>query len=248
MILTVIMSQDNADNFEIRLDTVDAEDLTDFLALHWAHLDLPSDQLDRNVNTPATSNVHNQLMDNLVAAGNSSVHAKLCVTSNQTSRESAHYGSNSEESQVRKRARRASFDITRSAVLDPILQDYDPRASADATTCLETGNACITNSRFQNVTKSGYAGWFEDVTIDLGFDLLRRILNSEDHGVILCTTAEAQNLYSEVVKPEGHFDNPPGREMQESSLCNRSHLRRLRITSRNQSSGRRRCAEHSRPF
>jgi hypothetical protein len=157
------MAQHDVNRFRTLLDRVDPENLTDFLALNWAHLDLPSDQLDRKVNTQATHVVHDQLLDTLIKACHSSIHGNVWITGNHTSTD----GSNTQKPLGRQRARRASFDTTRGAVLDHILQPYDFEASADATTCLETGNASITTSQFRNITRAGIQGWFEDATIDL---------------------------------------------------------------------------------
>jgi hypothetical protein len=210
------MAQHDVNRFRTLLDRVDPENLTDFLALNWAHLDLPSDQLDRKVNTQATHVVHDQLLDTLIKACHSSIHGNVWITGNHTSTD----GSNTQKPLGRQRARRASFDTTRGAVLDHILQPYDFEASADATTCLETGNASITTSQFRNITRAGIQGWFEDATIDLGFDFLRRIFKCEDQGVILCTTAEAQNLHNvgynasssdaamqDLARADNNFDN-----------------------------------------
>ncbi|KAH8722477.1 hypothetical protein GQ44DRAFT_761802 [Phaeosphaeriaceae sp. PMI808] len=108
-------------------------------------------------------------------------------------------------------------------VIDPVLQRYNPHLLAGVdheSTCLEVNNASITVRQYMTITNHGFAGWFEDAVLDMGFDFLRRMLKTDKYGVALCSTAEAKSLYDahnnadskklelrELVAGRGSFDN-----------------------------------------
>lgn len=93
------MSQESLNKLKLHLNTLNLGDLIDFLVLHWAHLDLPSDQLDQNATTQACSIIYKRLLDTLVKAYHnhhgieSSIRGGVCINGNYASEDYAHHGS-----------------------------------------------------------------------------------------------------------------------------------------------------------
>jgi hypothetical protein len=60
---------------------------------------------------------------------------------------------------------------------------------------LETANASIHNPSYKAISKTGIQGWLHDETIDLSFDVLERLLKSENYGIAISNTTLAQELF-----------------------------------------------------
>jgi hypothetical protein len=61
---------------------------------------------------------------------------------------------------------------------------------------LESAHACIHDPCYKAISKSGIQGWLHDETIDMLFDLLERVLNSESYGIALLNVTFAQDLFT----------------------------------------------------
>jgi hypothetical protein len=107
--------------FGIRLRQCGQTDRDSLIAWNWAQLDLPA--LDRNADAQSTSNLHAQLSRTHSEAFYSqpsireNKHGNVSITSTYTPEEYAFYDlagylAGVSEPQVRKRSRRASFDVS----------------------------------------------------------------------------------------------------------------------------------------
>jgi len=97
----------------------------------------------------------------------------------------------------------------------PLYEKYVPRSTTnDDLKCLELANSSLSDPAFHAITQNGDPGWFHDETIDVGFEMLERVLECKKHRLALSNIYYATDLFK-----IGHWSlaqDEAGPDMQEA--------------------------------